>query len=106
MLACLPLLVGWFTLTVLEGEHFSFIQIAFEVASALQLWVLSTGITPSLGAAAKITLMLLHVRGPAWPHHRSDELESQAVGAAACRGTNLHWIIVGVFRMNMKKTGS
>jgi len=67
MLALLTVTVGLFTLTVFEGERFSFIQITFEVVSAFATVGLSTGITPSLGAAAKITLMLVMFVGRLGP---------------------------------------
>lgn len=67
ILALLIVIMGLFALTIFEGEHFSFIQLAFETVSAFATVGLSTGITPLLGNAAKLTLMLVMFVGRLGP---------------------------------------
>ena len=56
------LCVATFLMCVFEPEY-DFIQIIFEVASALSTAGLSTGITPELGVAARILIILLMFTG-------------------------------------------
>ena len=55
------LCVATFLMCVFEPEY-DFIQIIFEVASALSTAGLSTGITPELGVAARILKMCIRDR--------------------------------------------
>ena len=56
------LCVATFLMCVFEPEY-DFIQIIFEAASALSTAGLSTGITPELGVAARILIILLMFTG-------------------------------------------
>ena len=54
--------IGTFLMCVLAPQ-FDFIQIMFEVVSAFSTAGLSTGITPELGFAAKVVLILIMFTG-------------------------------------------
>jgi trk system potassium uptake protein TrkH len=79
MLALLTVTIGSLALALLEGQHFSFMELMFEGVSAFATVGLSTGITTEIGSAAKIVLMVMMFVGRLGPITVATSLKTREV---------------------------